>query len=187
MKTILIIVLLTIVYVVGMTKFTDDQDYLNASRLAELENQYNMSFNFSNNYFDNYDESNDKNILTVSFEGQVLKKTNVNVVYGSTLEMALQLAGGLLSNADMRAINLSYIIEESKTFYIPKMSTEAKISLNTGTYDELNSLPAIGKVTSNKIISYREANGNFMCIEDIKKVSGIGSTTFEKIKDRIIL
>ena len=46
MKTIFLIVLLTVVYVVGMTKFTDNQDYLNASRLAALAHQYDMWFNF---------------------------------------------------------------------------------------------------------------------------------------------
>lgn len=187
MKTILVIVLLTVVYVVGMTKFTDDQEYLNASRLAALENQYNMSFNFGDNYFDNDEEFEDETLLTVSFDGQVSKKIDVSVSYGATLEMALQLAGGLLSSADTRAVNLSYVIEEDRSFYIPRTSSETKISLNKGTYEELNSLPAIGQVTSNKIISYREANGDFMCIEDIKKVSGIGASTFEKIKDLIIL
>lgn len=186
MKTIFLIVVLTVVYVVSMTKFTDNQDYLNASRLAELENQYNMSFNFSDSFYDEDFEENDY-ILTITLSGEIKKECDVKVAYGSTLAMAIDLAGGLLTSADTNAINLSYIIEEDRSFYIPKTSTETKISINKGTLEELDSLPAIGSVTSNKIISYRETNGFFLSIEDIKNVSGIGQTTFEKIKDLITL
>ena len=68
-----------------------------------------------------------------------------------------------------------------------KVSNETKISINKATKEELEKLPAIGSVTSSKIISYRELNGYFKSIEDIKNVSGIGNTTFDKIKDLIIL
>lgn len=187
MKTIFLIVLLTVVYVVGMTKFTDNQDYLNASRLAALEHQYDMSFNFSEDYFEEGEFEDNAYVLKVSFKGEVKKETEVNVPYGTSLSYALELAGGLLSSADTNAINLSYIIEEDRTFYIPKVSNETKVSINKATAEELDNLPAIGSVTSNKIIAYREINGFFKSIEDIKKVSGIGETTFEKIKDLIIL
>jgi len=188
MKTIFCIVMLTIVYVVSMTKFTDYQNYVNASLMADLENQFNGSFEFNNNYFGsgNFD-IDDEYILTVSFLGQVSSKKEIQVYYGSTFEQALQLAGGLLSNADTRAINLSYIIEEDATFYIPSMSRENKVSINKGSLEELDSLPSIGQITSNKIIDYRSINGPFKCIEEIKKVAGIGSGTFDKIKDYIIL
>lgn len=188
MKTIFCIVMLTIVYVVSMTKFTDYQNYVNASLMADLENQFNGSFEFNNNYFGSGSfDIDDEYILTVSFLGQVSSKKEIQVYYGSTFEQALQLAGGLLSNADTRAINLSYIIEEDATFYIPSMSGENKVSINKGSLEELDSLPSIGQITSNKIIDYRSINGPFKCIEEIKKVAGIGSGTFDKIKDYIIL
>ena len=59
------------------------------------------------------------------------------------------------------------------------------LSINTATSDELQKLPGIGKSKANDIISYRETNGNFNAIEDIKNVSGIGDSLFEKIKDLI--
>ena len=40
-------------------------------------------------------------------------------------------------------------------------------------------------MTAEKIIDYREENGRFDTIEDIKNVSGIGDKTFEKLKDDI--
>ena len=43
----------------------------------------------------------------------------------------------------------------------------------------------MGPATAEKIIRYREENGRFKSIEDIKNVSGIGDKTFEKLKDEI--
>ena len=37
------------------------------------------------------------------------------------------------------------------------------------------------------IISYRESNGEFRSIDELKNVDGIGEKTFEKIKDNIKL
>ena len=48
--------------------------------------------------------------------------------------------------------------------------------------DRLN---GVGPATAEKIISYRQENGRFDSIEDIKNVSGIGDKTFEKFKDKI--
>ena len=60
-----------------------------------------------------------------------------------------------------------------------------KININKATQTELDSLPGIGPSTSIKIIEYREQNGNFKNIEEIKNVSGIGDAKYEKIKDKI--
>jgi len=59
------------------------------------------------------------------------------------------------------------------------------ISINTATKEELMTLNSIGESKANAIIEYRNANGNFKSIEDIKNVSGIGDALFEKIKSNI--
>ena len=61
------------------------------------------------------------------------------------------------------------------------------ISLNNATLEELMTLPGIGKTKAEKIITYREENGLFQTIEDLKNVSGIGDSTFEKLKQYITL
>ena len=45
----------------------------------------------------------------------------------------------------------------------------------------------IGASTAQAIIDYRNENGDFTCLEDLLKVSGIGNSTFEKIKDYVTL
>lgn len=62
-----------------------------------------------------------------------------------------------------------------------------KVSINTATKEELMTLTGIGEAKADAIISYRNENGLFENIEDIKNVSGIGDSIFEKIKDNITL
>lgn len=60
-----------------------------------------------------------------------------------------------------------------------------KVNINTATKEELMSLQGIGESKANDIIKYRETNGNFNSIEDIKKVTGIGESVFASIKENI--
>jgi len=62
---------------------------------------------------------------------------------------------------------------------------EKLVNINSATKEELLTITGIGESKADAIISYREENGNFNSIEDIKNVSGIGDSLFEKIKDYI--
>ena len=62
-----------------------------------------------------------------------------------------------------------------------------KISINNSTKDQLMTLQGIGEAKANDIIKYREENGPFNSIEDIKKVPGIGDNLFAQIKEDITL
>ena len=61
----------------------------------------------------------------------------------------------------------------------------SKVNINNATQAQLETLSGIGPSTATKIITYRQKNGKFTKIEDIKEVSGIGDGKFEKIKDYI--
>ena len=78
--------------------------------------------------------------------------------------------------------------EEKKDENSSENSEENKIvSLNSATIEEIQSLPGIGEAKAKAIIEYRDENGSFQSVEDIKNVSGIGDSLFEKIKDYITL
>lgn len=62
-----------------------------------------------------------------------------------------------------------------------------KISLNEATAEELETLPGIGSSKATEIIKYREENGGFKNIEELQEISGIGSATFEKLKDLVTI
>lgn len=60
-----------------------------------------------------------------------------------------------------------------------------KININTASAEELDKLPNIGPARAADIISYREQNGGFKSIEEIKNIKGIGDKYFEDMKDLI--
>lgn len=60
-----------------------------------------------------------------------------------------------------------------------------KININIATKDVLMTLPGIGESKAKDIITYRETNGLFKSIEDIKKVNGIGENIYSQIKEII--
>lgn len=65
------------------------------------------------------------------------------------------------------------------------VKTSGKVSINTATKEELMTITGIGDSKAEDIIKYREGNGPFKTIEDIKNVSGIGDSLFAKIKENI--
>ena len=69
-----------------------------------------------------------------------------------------------------------------------KISNEQEsslININTASLEQLITLNGIGEAKAKNIISYREEHGNFSSIENIKDVTGISDTIYEKIKDYI--
>ncbi|WP_339134190.1 MAG: helix-hairpin-helix domain-containing protein [Candidatus Electrothrix sp. GW3-4] len=64
-------------------------------------------------------------------------------------------------------------------------SAAAVININTGSLEELTSLPGIGPVKAESIIKYREKKGLFKKVEELKNVYGIGEKIIARIKDDI--
>ncbi len=60
-----------------------------------------------------------------------------------------------------------------------------KLNINKASIEELKLLPGIGEAKAQLIIDYRNTKGVFNDINDIKNVSGIGDSLFDKIKDLI--
>ncbi len=65
--------------------------------------------------------------------------------------------------------------------------TNTKININTASLNELMNISGIGESKAQAIIEYRNTNGLFKSIEDIKNVSGIGDALYEKIKNSITI
>jgi competence ComEA-like helix-hairpin-helix protein len=69
----------------------------------------------------------------------------------------------------------------------PAASASGKININTAGLEELDKITGVGPTIAQRIIDYRNANGPFQKLEDLKKVNGIGDKNFEKMKDEITL
>jgi len=97
---------------------------------------------------------------------------------GDTIEALIQAAGGTADSADLSWLKL----------YIPQTGEgehPQKINLNRAEAWLLEALPGIGETRAQDIVAYREQNEPFHNINELIKVEGIGTTTYEKIKDLI--
>ena len=97
---------------------------------------------------------------------------------GDTIEALIQAAGGTTDNADFKQLKL----------YIPQTGEAEqpqKINLNRAEAWLLEALPGIGETRAQAIIDYRQQNGPFNNINELIKVEGIGTATYEKIKHLI--
>ena len=65
------------------------------------------------------------------------------------------------------------------------VTNEKKININTASSAELQKLPRVGPKIAQRIIDFRNQNGNFKSIEEIMKVKGIGEKIFKQLKDFI--
>jgi competence protein ComEA len=151
--------------------------------------------------------------IIVHIMGAVKNAGVVELNENSRVSDAIDKAGGLTDDADMSKINLAYLLEDGMKITIPsvnnseeeedvistdsgeivesetssssKSATSSLININRASQTELETLPGIGPSTALKIINYRDENGKFTDIEDIKNVSGIGDSKFANIKDLI--
>lgn len=69
---------------------------------------------------------------------------------------------------------------------LPVLATEI-VDINTANIEELSTLKGISKVRAEGIINYRDANGPYQTLEDLKNVRGIGDKIIEKNKSVITI
>jgi len=151
--------------------------------------------------------SSSRNRITVSVSGAVEHPGIFHLPAGSRVLDAVQKAGGYTIDADVEAVNPTDPLVDGQNLFIPTRkggtspaaldslisqsqsqppgSTSGLININTASQSELEKLPNIGPAKARAIIEYREKNGKFRRIEEIKNVKGIGQKIFEKIKDLI--
>lgn len=142
------------------------------------------------------DSGTDTHTISVTINGEVTRKGTYVLEENTTLDDLISVASGVTTNADELAYDTSYLLEDKATFYIaPKydhsdvcsMEPIVKANINKDDAEGLQNVKGIGSTIAKAIVTYRDAHGSFGRIEDLKKVSGVGNATFEKIKDYIRL
>lgn len=141
--------------------------------------------------------------VIVDVKGQVKMPGVYTSTQGERVIDVINRAGGLTENADESQVNFAEHVQDAMVIYIPAMGEEGmvpavttgitntggdsqgKINLNKADENELQNLPGIGPSKATAILEYRETNGPFKSVEDLKNISGIGDKTFDKLKDLI--
>ena len=62
---------------------------------------------------------------------------------------------------------------------------DMRIDINSANKEILRKIKGIGEKLSKIIHEYKEKNGNFKCIEDLKNIEGIGKNKFAQLKSRL--
>lgn len=125
---------------------------------------------------------------TVEIKGEVKNPGIYVLKWEATLQDLIHEAGGYTENADKDTISLLTSLKDKDVIVIPKIGDVEieKISINSATLEQLDTLPCIGPAIAQRIIDYR-ATTSFTSLEQIMEVKGIGDKLYEKIKDLITL
>ena len=187
-KAILFILLIAIIFIAKDKLFNKEIVLENNEEVEQIPNAYGETINNSDSIF-------------IDISGEVNVPGVYEVKIGTRLYEVIELAGGLTEYANVDSLNRAETVldgqkiivskkgEESRESYLTQNSgiVNGKVSINNGSLEDLLSLPGIGNTKAQRIIEYRNSNGKFKDISEIKNVSGIGDATFESIKDLICL
>ena len=190
-----IIIFFIICFVMENNEKNNDYSYL------EINSTQNETADNSKNY------ENDEKIY-VHIAGEVINPGLIEAKYGDRISDIVQLAGGFSEEADISRINLAYQVQDGQKIIIPNINDNDtkventqeyiiqnsgdnitigessygnKININTASQADLELLTGIGPSLASKIITYRNQNGKFKKIEDIKNVPGIGEEKYKNI------
>ena len=148
------------------------------------------------------DELKDKETLWIYVCGAVNPPGVYELPAGSRVYHAVQAAGGMLANAESRAVNQAEELSDGQQITIPTVeetqegipseesaqtgiSADGKININTASLEELCTLTGIGETRAQAIMEYREQNGGFHSIEELMNIDGIKEKIFEKLRGEV--
>lgn len=138
--------------------------------------------------------------ISVYLSGQVKNISVVELEDNGNLRLvdAVNKAGGLTGLADTEIVNLAEPITDGQHFHIPTKEISQSqnipaadssnlVNINTADADKLATLKGVGPALAQRIIDYREQNGAFKSIDEIKNVRGIGEKKFAAFQDKITI
>ncbi len=148
-------------------------------------------------------------VIYIHIVGEVRNQGVVTLNKGQRIMDAIEKAGGVTEEADLSKVNLAFVLSDGQKVRIPSVNDEAgsgeefvtagggynvvqggsggsvgvKVNINNASQTELETISGVGPSLAAKIINYREKNGKFRSIEELKNISGIGDAKFEGMKD----
>ena len=209
----ILIITLIIIFLIGIISVISIKFNKKNEIILEQFDVDNTKENNVNNLEKNIEDL-DKKEIYIHIIGEVNNEGLIILYEGQRIADAIEKAGGVTNMADLSKINLAYVLSDGQKIKIPninentdnfeyvidnsgdniivnndnKLNKEGKkVNINTATQTELETLNGIGPSTAAKIIEYRDLNGKFKTIDDLKNVNGIGNSRFDEIKNNIVV
>lgn len=151
--------------------------------------------------------------MMVHVAGAVKSPGIVRLQAGARVFQAIEAAGGATGDADLAAVNLAALAVDGTQVFIPvrgqgqpgggggvqggtgagktvpdsAKTGVGKVSINTASATELESLPGVGAVMAARIVAWRESNGVFTSVDALDAVPGIGPKLLAALRDLVSL
>lgn len=134
--------------------------------------------------------------LVIDVVGKVNEPGIVTVPKGSRVYEAVEAAGGLKGKVDTTSLNMARVLTDGEQLLVglqaaavpgaaPGAPATTKVNLNTATAEQLDTLPGVGPVTAQSILSWRTENGRFTSVDELLDVKGIGDATLAELRDLV--
>ncbi|HHU5332788.1 TPA: helix-hairpin-helix domain-containing protein [Streptococcus agalactiae] len=146
------------------------------------------------------------NQVTVDVKGAVSHPGVYSLPSQSRVTDAIKRAGGLSNLADSKSVNLAQKLQDETVIYVAQKgekitvveeekanniatqgNSKGKINLNKADLSSLQTISGVGAKRAQDILDYRDSQGGFKTIDDLKNVSGIGEKTLEKLRQDVTL
>ncbi|HGC7122381.1 TPA: helix-hairpin-helix domain-containing protein [Streptococcus agalactiae] len=146
------------------------------------------------------------NQVTVDVKGAVNHPGVYSLPSQSRVTDAIKRAGGLSNLADSKSVNLAQKLQDEMVIYVAQKgekitvveeekanniatqgNSKGKINLNKADLSSLQTISGVGAKRAQDILDYRDSQGGFKTIDDLKNVSGIGEKTLEKLRQDVTI
>lgn len=135
--------------------------------------------------------------VVVAVAGKVRSPGLVRLPAGSRVDDAVRAAGGALAGADTGLLNLARRLVDGEQVLVgvdppsgaaPGTGGAAAgglLDLNAASASDLDALPGIGPVLAQRIVDWRDENGRFASVDQLREVTGIGEAKYRDLEAKV--
>jgi competence protein ComEA len=138
--------------------------------------------------------------LVVDVEGAVRRPGLYRLEQGARVADAITRAGGLTRRAERTAVNLAAPLADGEQILVAARGSPVgagasgtspgtpagPVSLSSATAEQLDTLPGVGPVTAQKIVSYRQEHGPFTSVDGLDAIPGIGPAKLADLRPLVV-
>jgi competence protein ComEA len=140
--------------------------------------------------------------------GEVVHPGVYRLLGNQRVEAAVHAAGGLLGDADLVAVNLAEPLKDGEEIAVPVRGEAASVKrrsgkthfrrshakaqlepvdINVADAEQLQVLPGVGASLAARIVAYRERNGPFEQVDELRDVAGVTDGKLDRMLPYVTL